>query len=91
MLSPYFTPDLHGEPVLTYWSGTISTSGYGCGFVTILNGEKKKIHEIPLPDEHRHSQTAFESAFPSYIDLHEDTITEQGNVFVMACNTTQSI
>lgn len=81
---------LNGEPVLTYWNGTVSIGGFGYGSIHFLNQEYKEIHRLTLPDDNRNFKTTLGSQFPSYIDLHEDAITDRGSVLVTAFNVTRA-
>lgn len=79
-----------GEPVLTYWTGTPVT-GFGFGSVVVLDSSYEKIAEVTLPES---DDDIFENIFhkdlPSYIDSHEDTITDKGTMLVTAVNVTQA-
>lgn len=81
---------LNGEPVLTYWNGTASIGGFGYGSVHFLNQEYEEIHRVTLPDDNRNFKTTLGPQFPSYIDLHEDGITDRGSVLVTAFNVTRT-
>ncbi|KAJ5690665.1 hypothetical protein N7462_005057 [Penicillium macrosclerotiorum] len=78
---------LHGNPVLTFWERTL---GFGYGSIHILNQEYSEIYKVSLPDGKYNFKTALESQFPSYIDLHEDLITDRGSILVTAFNATQA-
>lgn len=81
---------LNGEPVLTYWTG-VPVEGFGFGSVIILDSSYKKIGEVTLPaSDDDPFENVFGADFPSYIDNHEDTITEDGTMLVTAVNVTQA-
>lgn len=81
---------LHGEPVITYWSGNLDF-GFGWGSITILNSSYQEIAKVTLPNtENNYIRTLQEDDFPSYIDIHEDMITEEGTMLVNAVNVTQA-
>jgi hypothetical protein len=81
---------LNGEPVLTYWNGTVSMLGFGYGSVHFLNQEYDEIHRVTLSDDTLNFKSALGPHFPSYIDVHEDTITNRGSVMVTAYNVTRA-
>lgn len=89
-ITGFKTQILNGEPVLTYWNGTASIGGFGYGSIHFLNQSYEDIHRVTLPDDNRNFKTALGPRFPSYIDLHEDAITNRGSVLVTAFNVTRA-
>ncbi|KAL5002019.1 ASST-domain-containing protein [Aspergillus recurvatus] len=86
----YQPQTLHGEPVLTFWQGH-NVKGFGYGHISILNASYEEIYRVTLPDsEDNKFVTATNELFPSYIDIHESTITEDGTILVTAVNVTQT-
>ncbi|OOQ88452.1 hypothetical protein PEBR_12198 [Penicillium brasilianum] len=79
---------LNGESVLTYWNGTISMLGFGYGSIHFLNQEYQEIHRVTLSDDKWNFKSALGPQFPSYIDVHEDAVTDRGSVLVTAYNVT---
>ncbi|KAF9893393.1 hypothetical protein FE257_011825 [Aspergillus nanangensis] len=81
---------LDGEPVLAYWNGT-DMLGFGFGAISILNSSYQEIYHITLPstEEHPFVTIADPQTFPSYIDLHESQLTDDGTILVTAVNVTQ--
>lgn len=80
---------LDGEPVLAYWHGADIT-GFGFGSISILNTSYDEIYHVTLPGETETFVTVLDpQTFPSYIDIHESEITEQGTILVTAVNVTQ--
>ncbi|KAL4931638.1 arylsulfotransferase family protein [Aspergillus undulatus] len=86
---------LNGEPVLTFWQGHF-VKGFGYGHIVILDSGYREIHRVTLPGTETKSArgqnfvTATNESFPSYIDIHESTITENGTILVTAVNVTQA-
>lgn len=78
------------QPVITYWEGEFFMEGYGYGAITILNSSYQEIAKVTLPAS---EENIFKASSPgnrsSYIDLHEDTITDEGTMLVTAVNVTQ--
>ncbi|KAL5051967.1 hypothetical protein BDW71DRAFT_202108 [Aspergillus fruticulosus] len=86
----YQPQTLHGEPVLTFWQGH-NVKGFGYGHISILNASYEEIYRVTLPgSEDNTFVTATNESFPSYIDIHESTITEDGTMLVTAVNVTQT-
>ncbi|KAL4753682.1 hypothetical protein BDW72DRAFT_168386 [Aspergillus terricola var. indicus] len=86
----YQPQTLHGEPVLTFWQGH-NVKGFGYGHISILNASYEEIHRVTLPGSKDNTfVTATNESFPSYIDIHESTITEHGTILVTAVNVTQA-
>ncbi|RDW70907.1 arylsulfotransferase family protein [Aspergillus mulundensis] len=86
----YQPQTLNGEPVLTFWQGH-NVKGFGYGHISILNASYEEIHRVTLPSsESNKFVTATNESFPSYIDIHESTITEDGTIIVTAVNVTQT-
>ncbi|KAK2759913.1 hypothetical protein FQN54_002648 [Arachnomyces sp. PD_36] len=82
--------ELNGERVLTYWTGA-AVDGFGFGSVVILDDSYEQIGEVALPESDDNIfETIFPTDFPSYVDNHEDTITEEGTMLVTAVNVTQA-
>ncbi|OJI96199.1 hypothetical protein ASPVEDRAFT_120084 [Aspergillus versicolor CBS 583.65] len=81
---------LHGEPVLTFWQGNTG-KGFGYGHVSVLNASYDEIHRVTLPStpSNKFVMPTNES-YPSNVDIHESTITENGTILVMAVNITQT-
>ncbi|KAL4919850.1 ASST-domain-containing protein [Aspergillus aurantiobrunneus] len=72
----YQPQSLKGEPVLTF---------------CILNASYHEIHRVTLPRTPSDPfVTATDKSFPSYIDIHESAITEDGTILVTAVNVTQA-
>ncbi|KAL4967810.1 arylsulfotransferase family protein [Aspergillus stella-maris] len=81
---------LNGEPVLTFWQGH-NVKGFGYGHIVILDSSYQEIHRVTLPGtENKRFVTATNETFPSYIDIHESAITEDGTILITAVNVTQS-
>ena len=81
---------LDGEPVLTYWNGSLNTTGFGIGSVHVLNSSYDEIYKVTLGGD-QNLRTVYEpETFESYIDLHENTITDQGSMLVMGTNVSQA-
>jgi hypothetical protein len=87
-ITGFQTQTLNGEPVLTYWNGTVSMLGFGYGSIHFLNQTYDEIYRVTLSDGNRTFKTAMGSQFPSYIDVHEDSITNRDSVLVTAYNVT---
>jgi hypothetical protein len=79
---------LNGKSVLTYWNGTVSMLGFGYGSIHFLNQEYQEIHRVTLSDDKWNFKSALGPQFPSYIDVHEDAVTDRGTVLVTAYNVT---
>lgn len=79
----------NGEPVLTYWFG-MPAQGFGFGSIGIWNSSYDKVGEVSLPESDENIfKTIFDTDLPSYIDSHEDTITDEGTMLVTVVNVTQ--
>jgi hypothetical protein len=78
---------LSGQPVLTFWAGTMLEVGFGYGVVHILDNTYKEIHTVSLPGDF---VTTTGTPAPSYIDLHESKITDRNTMLVTAYNVTQA-
>jgi hypothetical protein len=81
---------LNGEPVLTYWNGTVSMLGFGYGSIHFLNQSYEEIHRVTLSDDNLNFESALGPRFPYYVDVHEDAITNRGSVMVTAYNVTRA-
>lgn len=88
-ISAYQPQELHGEPVLAYWSGNNPHNGFGFGAISILNSSYHEIHKVTLPGDKGNFFTSY-GPQDSYIDIHESHITDQGSVLVTAVNTTRA-
>lgn len=79
-----FVQSLDGQPILTYYSGTI-ISGYGYGKVEILDNGYNEIYTIcpnltvVTPDG---------STANCSLDLHESLVTSRGTILATAVNVT---
>ncbi|KAL4904994.1 hypothetical protein BDW74DRAFT_178560 [Aspergillus multicolor] len=86
----YQPQTLHGKSVLTFWQGH-NVKGFGYGHISILNASYEEIYRVTLPgSEEDRFVTATKESYPSYIDIHESTITEAGTILVTAVNVTQT-
>ncbi|KAI9928372.1 hypothetical protein ASPWEDRAFT_182037 [Aspergillus wentii DTO 134E9] len=89
-ISAYIPQTLDGEPVLTYFHGADPGLGFGYGSIGILNSSYQQIYDVTLPGDKQNFVTVFHpETFPSYIDIHESQITDQGTLLVTAVNVTQ--
>lgn len=80
---------LNGEPVLAYWNGA-NIKGFGFGSISILNSSYDEIYKVTLPGTEEKFVTVLDPVtYPSYIDIHESQITDQGTILVTAVNVTQ--
>lgn len=78
------------EPVLTYWEGAFHIEGYGYGAITILNSSYEEIGKVTLPSTEENTfKTSSSKNYSSYVDLHEDIITDEGTMLITAVNVTQ--
>ena len=82
-----------GKDVLVYWTGYFSqkipVAGHGMGVVRILDSTYKEMCTVGLNDgTFVAGDGANNSAYASYIDLHEALITPQGTILVDAYNST---
>lgn len=85
-----FQPEvLRSEPVLAYWEGFNSNQGYGFGSIKILNSSYQEIYDVAISGEEHNFVTGF-GPMSSYIDLHENHITEEGTILVTAVNVTRA-
>lgn len=78
-----------GEPVLVYWRGTGYNDplGFGYGVIYLLNQSYEEIYRVTLEDS---SFAVVENmTIPSWIDIHENKLTDRGTVLVTAVNMTQ--
>lgn len=82
----FMVQQLNGADVITFWAGDIIELGYGYGTVHILDNTYQEIHTVTLNGSF---VTPDGSPRPSYIDLHESTITPQNTLLVTAYNATQ--
>ncbi|KAL4949216.1 ASST-domain-containing protein [Aspergillus filifer] len=81
---------LDGEQVLTFWQGH-NVKGFGYGHIVILDSSYQEIHRVTLKGtEEERFATATNESFPSYIDIHESAITEDGTILITAVNVTQT-
>lgn len=81
---------LDGEPVIVYWGGFIA-SGFGFGYISILNSSYDEIHRVTLDCKDEKFVTVYDPAsFSSCIDFHESQLTDNGTVLVTAVNVTQA-
>lgn len=81
---------LNGEPVITSWSG-FPLRGYGYGAIAILNSSYDQVAQVGLLDTpENHFETGLGQDFSSYVDFHEDEITDDGTILVTAHNVTQA-
>lgn len=64
--------------------------GFGYGSIHFLNQEYQEIHRLTLSDENLNFKSALGPRFPSYIDIHEDAITNRGSVMLTANNATRA-
>jgi hypothetical protein len=80
-----FVQSLHGQPVISYWSGKAITLGIGYGNVTILDDQYNELYTL-CPD--------FPVVSPNgtltgcTLDLHEAFITDRGTILVTVMNVT---
>lgn len=76
---------LHGRPVLTVWGGLALSGGMGWGTVSIYDDTYTLIKNVTLEGNF---QTYNHAKFPSYIDIHEAQLTDDGTLLVTAVNIT---
>ena len=84
-----FGPQVYmGEPIITWWNGTIFPEpvGRGYGNILIANSSYQVIANVSL--EGNFQATDPSQTFGSYIDLHENFITERDSIVVTANNVT---
>jgi hypothetical protein len=64
--------------------------GFGYGSIHFLNQSYEEIHRVTLSDDNLNFESALGPRFPSYVDVHEDAITNRGSVMVTAYNVTRA-
>lgn len=62
--------------------------GFRYGTIHFLNQSYNDIHRVTLSDGDLNFKSALGPQFPSYIDVHEDAVTDRGSVLVTAYNVT---
>ena len=84
-----FQPQIYeGNPVLTYWNGSLN-EGFGWGAISVLDSSYEEIYQVTLGGNETFVTVA-DVDFPSYIDLHENFITDEDTILVTAVNVTQA-
>lgn len=82
--------NLHSRSVLTYWSGELVDADLqqGYGNISILENMYNEIYTVSLADDN--FVTRGNESYSSYIDIHEDFLTDRGSIVVTATNITQA-
>ncbi|KAI4117769.1 MAG: hypothetical protein LQ345_002053 [Seirophora villosa] len=77
---------------LKYWTGGVGGNmidAHGFGTVTLLDSTYREIRNITLNDgTFKAGDSRQNQPYPSYIDIHEQFITDHGTVIVTAYNST---
>lgn len=64
--------------------------GFGYESIHFLDQEQEGIHRVILSDDTLNFKSAPGPRFPSYVDVHEDAITNRGSVMVTAYDVTRA-
>ncbi|KAJ9269291.1 hypothetical protein DTO212C5_4563 [Paecilomyces variotii] len=83
-----------GRPVISYWTGTAfpDPRGFGYGVIKVLDQSYQQIHQVSLPQvtEHGVFYSGDNMTYPSYVDIHENFVTDRGTILVTATNVTKA-
>ncbi|MCJ1431939.1 hypothetical protein MMC27_001295 [Xylographa pallens] len=81
---------LGNNEVLTYWNGISDNVSQqrGYGAISILDNTYTEIHRISLG--HGLFVTTDNATYDSYLDVHEDFITDRGTIIAVATNVTRA-
>ncbi|KAM5429918.1 hypothetical protein McanMca71_001260 [Microsporum canis] len=80
---------LHGNPMLVYWEGQFTGTGYGHGAINLRNSSYDLVHKITLSGEY--FNTGLDQEVESHIDYHEGIVeNDKGSILVAAVNITQA-
>ncbi|KAF3012795.1 hypothetical protein E8E14_006558 [Neopestalotiopsis sp. 37M] len=89
--SAFKAQTLEGESVLTYFEGVTWSEpwGWGYGLVQILDDQYENIYNVSVPGTHFVTiDIADTSGFESWLDMHEDLITDEATMLTTAYNVT---
>lgn len=81
---------LNGESVLTYWDGERPREGAWIGSIVILDHSYQELHRVTLGVEEGFTATPTQKHMHSFIDMHENVITDRGSVLVTAATRTRA-
>ncbi|MCJ1390086.1 hypothetical protein MMC18_002944 [Xylographa bjoerkii] len=81
---------LGDKEVLTYWNGISDNVSQqrGYGAISILDNTYTEIHRVSLA--HGLFVTTDNTTYDSYLDVHENFITDRGTIIVVATNVTRA-
>ncbi|KAL1904412.1 hypothetical protein Sste5344_009862 [Sporothrix stenoceras] len=85
------TQTFEGEPVLTYWTGIPAGLGIGYGSIMVLNATYDLVYNVTLSNTPQLNFVATGVNPPdSWVDVHENELTDDGSVLVTAVNVTET-